>query len=73
MEDFWPITVASALRKIFECILCKLIANHTQHICNTNNQLGFLKGYSTMGAIIQVGEHFSYAKDKRNVNNHHLF
>ncbi|XP_065643027.1 uncharacterized protein LOC136074618 [Hydra vulgaris] len=62
-NDYRPISIASALCKVFERIITIFIVHHTKHIWVSNKQFSFLLGRSTMDATIQIIKDWSHAKD----------
>ena len=63
--DFRPINLIAILPKVLERILARYILRTTKGHWSKNSQYGFLTGFCTMDAIVQVIESWSHSKDIR--------
>ena len=63
--DYRPISVLSVMGKIMERVIAKYIINYTKNLWINNEQYGFLPGFGTVDAIIQVIDDWSLAKDNK--------
>ena len=64
--DYRPISITSAVCKMMERIITRLIFQHTKAIWRANKQFGFLPGRCTMDAVIKVIDDWGYAFDSNN-------
>ena len=62
--DYRPISLTSALCKVFEQVIAKYILGKMNERLKTNKQYDFLPGRSTMDAITQVIEDWSLTKEQ---------
>ena len=65
-DNYRPITVLSAISKIYERILCDQISSYMENILSPD-LCGFRKGYSSQHALIQLIENWRICLDNKGV------